>query len=55
MYFLDTDTPVALFDKIDENQQFYINGKDEIVICFAEGMWHRLPWEHFILLSHKKW
>ena len=37
MYFLDTDTPVELFDKIDENQQFYINGKDEIVICFAEG------------------
>ena len=37
VYFLDTDIPVALFDKIDENQQFYINGKDEIVICFAEG------------------
>lgn len=37
VYFLDTDTPAALFDKIDENQQFYINGKDEIVICFAEG------------------
>ena len=37
MYFLDTYTPKTFIYKIDKNQQFYINGKDEIVICFAEG------------------
>ena len=36
-YFIDEEEEYATFEKIDENQQFYINNSGELVICFAEG------------------
>ena len=36
-YFINEEEKYTTFEKIDENQQFYINNSGELVICFAEG------------------
>ena len=36
-YFIDEEEKYTTFEKIDENQQFYINNSGELVICIAEG------------------
>jgi len=36
-YWIDSEDPVDDFTKISEDQDFYINEEDELVICFNEG------------------
>lgn len=36
VYFLDKDIPDGNFEKIKENQNFYFNANNELVICFDE-------------------
>lgn len=35
-YFLDEDVPVGNFEQIKENQNFYFNENNDLVICFDE-------------------